>query len=346
MNRYFKKFGIMFVMAFAIMLGTCISAFATDDGSVVGVANLNNTVENSAKIGDQLNLPEIGWKRYDDSNSRILYNGNKWIHGTGSSYEYTGTIAATQYYGDTINFKFYGTKLRIVGEKFRNSDTETVISIDGVQAKYGEANTGAVQPINLVYEKLNLSLGVHDVTITKGTNQNSYIRLDAIDIDSDGKLLPYNESITLDKSTMNLSIGDSGQLTATTTPAAVGVTWKSSDESVATADSNGKVTGIKEGTCTVTASTANGAIATCTVTVTRGGNTDPTQPTTGDANLFIELVDGQIKQYSVSQDEINKFTTWFENRDKDHSLSATYKFAKGSYADYVVHDQIDWFEVR
>ncbi|MFT8351210.1 hypothetical protein [Clostridium saccharoperbutylacetonicum] len=57
-------------------------------------------------------------------------------------------------------------------------------------------------------------------------------------------------------------------------------------------------------------------------------------------------MDGQIKQYTVSQDEINKFTSWFENRDKDHSLTATYKFTKGTYKDYLVHDQIDWFEVR
>ncbi|EFB70295.1 hypothetical protein PROVRUST_08571, partial [Providencia rustigianii DSM 4541] len=48
--------------------------------------------------------------------------------------------------------------------------------------------------------------------------------------------------------------------------------------------SNGKVTGIKEGQAAITATTADGAIATCTVTVTNksgtsGGNTTPTNPT-------------------------------------------------------------------
>ncbi len=122
-----------------------------------------------------------------------------------------------------------------------------------------------------------------------------------------------------------------------------GILYKSSDESIATVDSNGKVTAVGAGTATTT--DGSNLSATCTVNITRGR--DPQPPVNpDDVNLYIELVDGQIKQYSVSQDEINKFENWFENRDKDHSLSATYKFTKGTYTDYVVHDKIDWFEVR
>jgi hypothetical protein len=61
MKNYFKKFSIMFVMSLILMLGTCTSAFA-DGGGVVGINNLNNTTENSAKIGNELKLPEVGWK--------------------------------------------------------------------------------------------------------------------------------------------------------------------------------------------------------------------------------------------------------------------------------------------
>ena len=156
-----------------------------------------------------------------------------------------------------------------------------------------------------------------------------------------------DESISLNKSTTDLTTGDSETLIATTTPSAVNVTWSSSDTSVATVDSTGKVTAIGAGTATITATTTDGSnlSASCAVNVTPKDTTTPTEPT-GDANLYIELVDGQIKQYTVSSDEINKFTAWYENRDKDHSLAATYKFAKGTYTDYVVHDQIDWFEAR
>jgi hypothetical protein len=79
--------------------------------------------------------------------------------------------------------------------------------------------------------------------------------------------------VTLDKETLALTLGgEAGQLTATMVPANASnqaVTWKSSDETVATVDANGKVTALKEGTTTITVTTADGGFtATCTVTVT------------------------------------------------------------------------------
>ena len=47
------------------------------------------------------------------------------------------------------------------------------------------------------------------------------------------------------------------------------MTWKSSDESIATVSSTGKVTGVKAGTATITCtSVATGLSTTCKVTVT------------------------------------------------------------------------------
>ncbi len=46
------------------------------------------------------------------------------------------------------------------------------------------------------------------------------------------------------------------------------ITWTSSDESIATVDNNGIVTAIQQGFATITASTSNGMVATCAVTVT------------------------------------------------------------------------------
>lgn len=103
-------------------------------------------------------------------------------------------------------------------------------------------------------------------------------------------------------------------------------------------------TAVSEGTCTITATTDDGLTATCEVTVTA----EETEPTdiTGDGTLFIELVDGNIKIYDVTSDEIKDFIDWYENRDLDESESPFYKFTKGDYKDYVIHSQIDWFEVR
>jgi uncharacterized protein YjdB len=349
MKKYLKKFGIMFVMTLILSLGFCISAFA-DDNSLAGVANLDGTTgitQNSAKVGDQLTAPEVGWTRYDDTNSKVIRNGNGWgeyTQGIENQFYFNNTQWYSKEKGDSYIFEFYGSKLRLINPEYTTTG-KVKITIDGNEPMEVDMfkNISAPQTFTISYENIDLSQGYHIVKIENidGTSLVS----DAIDIDSDGYLVYPNESISLDQSSMNLNVGDSQQLTATTTPAAVGVTWTSSDTSIATVDSNGNVTGVKEGTCTITATTADGLTATCIVTVSPKG-TEPSNPPTGDANLYIELVDGQIKQYNVSSDEINKFTEWYENRDKDHSLKATYKFTKGTYTDYVVHDQIDWFEVR
>ena len=78
------------------------------------------------------------------------------------------------------------------------------------------------------------------------------------------------ESVSLDKTSITLTEGDSQTLTATVYPANATnkkVSWKSSDESVATV-SNGKVTALKAGTATITVTTDDGSkTATCQVTV-------------------------------------------------------------------------------
>ena len=81
-------------------------------------------------------------------------------------------------------------------------------------------------------------------------------------------------SISLNQNTMNLSVGSSQNLTATVLPATASnktVTWTSSDESIATVDANGKVTGIATGLATITATTSDGSnlSASCAVTVTQ-----------------------------------------------------------------------------
>lgn len=57
----------------------------------------------------------------------------------------------------------------------------------------------------LAYEKIGLGLGIHTVSITNLDNYS--INLDAIDID--GKLLPYNKAISLNKSSIDLNVNDS-----------------------------------------------------------------------------------------------------------------------------------------
>lgn len=83
---------------------------------------------------------------------------------------------------------------------------------------------------------------------------------------------PSVEEIVLSKSSVELKAGDSTSISYTISPdkaADADVTWKSSNESVATVSSNGKITGKGEGSCTITV-TAGGKTDTLTVTVKEG----------------------------------------------------------------------------
>lgn len=78
--------------------------------------------------------------------------------------------------------------------------------------------------------------------------------------------------VTLDKTTLDLIVGNSATLKATVAPDNATnntVTWASNNTAIATVDSNGKVTAVAPGTATITATTEDGGkTATCTVTVT------------------------------------------------------------------------------
>ncbi|WP_081777171.1 Ig-like domain-containing protein [Ruminococcus sp. FC2018] len=82
--------------------------------------------------------------------------------------------------------------------------------------------------------------------------------------------------VSLNKSETTIAVGGKETLSATVSPInSVGtVTWKSSDETVATVDESGVVTAVSEGTATITATATNGTeetdddkTDTCTVTV-------------------------------------------------------------------------------
>ncbi len=86
----------------------------------------------------------------------------------------------------------------------------------------------------------------------------------------DGSSVVDVTSVTVAPKTASVKVGESVSLTATVSPANAtysSVTWKSSDSSIATVDASGKVTGVKEGKVTITAS-ADGKSDTAEITVT------------------------------------------------------------------------------
>lgn len=139
-----------------------------------------------ANVGEQLKSPEPGYKRYDDSDSKIQYIGS-WTNYPDRG-NYLTSMNESLTYGDTIRFKLYSTKLRIIYAKHPNRDSNVIIKIDNIEYSYNPYSTTLIPQV-LVFEKNDLEVGIHEIVITKGTNSPTYFGLDAIDIDDDGYLV-------------------------------------------------------------------------------------------------------------------------------------------------------------
>lgn len=79
---------------------------------------------------------------------------------------------------------------------------------------------------------------------------------------------PAPTSVSVKPSTLSIIEGESKYLSATVLPshANQSVTWSSSDPTVATISSTGKVTALRAGTATISARSSNGKLGTCTIT--------------------------------------------------------------------------------
>ncbi|MDE6652033.1 MAG: Ig-like domain-containing protein, partial [Paramuribaculum sp.] len=112
------------------------------------------------------------------------------------------------------------------------------------------------------------------------------------------KRIIYAENISLNITEVELTEGESVQITATVLPDNADdktVAWSSSDEAIATVDANGLVTAIAKGEAVITAKTTNGLTATCRLTVVEHiVIVTPVNPESISLNLTeAELIEGE-----------------------------------------------------
>jgi hypothetical protein len=141
----------------------------------------------------------------------------------------------------------------------------------------------------------------------------------------------YPESLTLNKSTLTLYVGDYEQLTPTVLPenaAVKSVEWSSDNREVATVY-KGVVTAYKAGTATITATTALGAkTATCEVMVVE-------QFINGHEAVDLGLPSGlrwaTMNVGSTKPEDNGDYFAWGETQPKDNYNWSTYKWCNGDY---------------
>ena len=156
------------------------------------------------------------------------------------------------------------SELSMADEFFYNENLKTIVIPKSVKS-IGEYTFGTVDSFPITIKGY------------KGTAAEEYAKENGF------KFIEISDptSVSLNKTSLTLDVGKSYTLTKTVSPsnAATSYTWRSSNTSVATVDSNGKVTAKASGTATIMVKTSNGKTANCKVTVNL-----PTPQITGLAN--------------------------------------------------------------
>ncbi|WP_055665735.1 Ig-like domain-containing protein [Desnuesiella massiliensis] len=277
-----KKLSIFFIFVLALL---------------TWVGGINPQEAKAATVGQALTVPEAGWRRYDDTDSNITRGGNADTYNYGYTETY-GIITRLNTAGAYVEFNFTGTKLRIIGTRYLGYCKTIKILIDDVPYTY--SNYGDEVWRCLLFEVNGLDDTEHSVKIIREVpyTNNEQVHIDAIDIDDNGQLKPYNKNIesiptseiSLNKTSLDMITGQTDTLLATVLPENATnkkVIWTSSDPSVALVDENGNVTAIKEGQAVVTAKVeGTNLAATCNVTV---------NPISKDGTITVESLQSKLR---------------------------------------------------
>lgn len=184
-----------------------------------------------------------------------------------------------------------GSYLSFYAKAYTNSTLTTVKTTDTPVKVYGffdkqitKSNVGSIRtavditiPANSDWARYTIALNPDKNYYSYGFYLNGsatvYLAVDNVEIYTVDPHLPTAVTgVSVSPASLNLSTGDTGQLTATVSPVDATnktVTWSSSDASVASVNNNGLVTAHTAGSATITATTADGGFtATSSVTVT------------------------------------------------------------------------------
>ena len=170
-----------------------------------------------ATVGQQLATQESGWRRYDDMDSRILYEGTWSRVSTAACYNGTETNSANSSI-KIVKFKFFGTKFRIIGNIYTTYKKVTV-SVNGATVGTYTPN-GALTRQVLLYEYIGSSVFQVNNVVLSWDVTSTESAFDAIDIDATGYLMHPMLNQVSDIKTMKVGDCVPCKYTATTSGAA------------------------------------------------------------------------------------------------------------------------------
>ena len=294
----------------AVSAGNAIITAKAGGKSATCSVTVTATQTNSYNIGDIVNSDGVGivvWAS-DDRQSYLLMSVKE-------PQKDTWTVS-----NDWCNS--YGSQWRMptIDELTLIHNSFSVINTSLSQHGYTKLTTGnychwssTVNPSNSNYfyrERL------HDGTIFRNTGSDERIDSKANytrAVKTIGSSFVSVESISLNQTEASLNVGATITLYATVLPNNATnktVTWSCSDATIASVDQNGKVTALKVGKCTITA-TAGGKTATCAITVQGSNSVAVTSVSLNKTSLFLSKGQSETLIATVNPDNAtDKSVSW------------------------------------
>lgn len=300
-----------------------------------------------ATVGQQLLSPEAGWRRYDDTDSRIVYASGSQTDLNGVYYK--GSVR----YKDTndlfASFRFKGSKLRIIAPRGLVQTDNAVVTIDGVNYTYNAYGTPETQQW-LVYEITGLEDKNHVVTLTNspqdGLARRHAIAIDAIDIDVTGYLLlPISVNLTATEGNTQITLRWDAVVGATgynvkraTTAGGPYTTNVSNVNSTSYVDID-----VVNGTTYYYIVTAIAADEESDIS----NEASATPVEEAEAVLRVTMIDSSEREYQLITTEIDGFINWINNHTSGDPASYLLNKNVGLHSskEYLLFDKIISFEI-
>lgn len=306
-------------------MGTAtITVANTDDKSIrttctitVSGVSLNNTSATLVK-GETLQLTatkspsnmSVAWTSSNTSVATVSNTGLVTAKGTGTA---TITVASTTASSVkatcTITVKAGSISLNKTSETLAKGETLQLTatkSPSNMSVTWSSSNTSVATVSNtgLVTAK---GIGTATITIanTADPSENATCTITV-----------KNGTISLNKTNVSLTKGETLQLTATKNPANMSVSWTSSNTSVATVSNTGLVTAKSVGTATITVANAadSSENATCTITV---------NGTLSISKTNVSLTKGETLQLTATKTPTNMSVAWTSSNTSVATVSNT-----------------------
>ena len=297
--------------------------------SVGGTWQLNATVE-----PDDAQNKSVTWESSDESVATVDENGLVTGKSAGSATVTVRTVEGGYTAQCMVNVEGDET-VAVTGVRLDN--TRITVGVGGTWQLNATVEPEDAENKSVTWESSDESVATVDenglvtgksagsATVTVRTEEGGYTAQCMVNVEGDETVAVTG--VRLDNTGITVGVGGTWQLNATVEPEDAenkSVTWESSDESVATVDENGLVTGKSAGSATVTVRTVDGGYtAQCSVTVEGEETVLPTGVTLSHTTLNMQVgEEAQLIATVQPADATDKSITWESNAPETVSVDS------------------------